>query len=179
MISWVRRVLSWLLVLTSLALVMGMIIIPRLTGSQVYTVLTGSMEPTLSPGTLIVTRPVDPHTIAVGDMITYQIESGQPGVVTHRVVATSYAAKGEVSFRTRGDDNNAVDSEPVQSGQVRGTVWYALPYVGYINSWVTGQRRTVIIGVAVGALMIYAVTMFVSAGIDRRRKHAGDSELVA
>lgn len=178
MIIWVRKVISWLLVLTSLALVLSMIIIPRLSGSQVYTVLTGSMEPTLRPGTLIVTRPADPETVAVGDVITYQIESGKPEVVTHRVVATSYAAKGAVTFRTRGDNNATIDSDPVQPAQVRGTVWYSVPYVGHLNSWVTGERRTVMLGVVVSALMIYAATMFISAARERRQR-SRESELAA
>lgn len=179
MIIWVRKVLAWLVVLISLTMVTSMIIIPRLSRSQVYTVLTRSMEPTLAPGTLIVTREVDPQTVAVGDVITYQLESGKPAVVTHRVVATSYAANGEVTYRTRGDNNAAGDRDPVLAAQVRGVVWYSIPYVGHVNSWVTGQRRSVLLGIVVSGLMIYAVVMFISAGRDRRRQRTAGREMVA
>ena len=179
MINWVRRVLSWLVVFACLALVTTMIIIPRLSRAQVYTVLTGSMEPTLRPGALIVTRQVDPGTVAVGDVITYQLESGKPGVVTHRVTATSYAAHGAVAFRTQGDNNPAVDRRLVRSEQVRGVVWYSIPYVGHVNSWMTGARRTVVLGIVVSALIIYAAVMFISAGRDHQRRRNRSPKLAA
>ncbi len=62
---------------------------PRLGGATPYTVLTSSMEPEYPPGTLVVVRPVPIEEIGIGDVITYQLESGEPTVVTHRVVGLS------------------------------------------------------------------------------------------
>ena len=73
-----------------LVLVLGLgalvIVIPALTGGTALTVLTQSMEPRLPPGTLIVIRPTAIDDIKIGDVVTYQIKSGQPAVVSHRVV---------------------------------------------------------------------------------------------
>src|SRR5690348_1134464 len=88
------------LVVLVLALV---VVIPRVGGGTAYTVLTGSMRPTMPPGTLVVVRPVKPEQIAVGDVVTYQIESGDPTVATHRVVAVGIDMKGEYRFTMKGD----------------------------------------------------------------------------
>ncbi len=70
------------------------VVVPRLAGARPYVVLTGSMRPGMPPGTLVVVRPVDPRSIGVGDVITYQVASGEPDVVTHRVVAQGLDRRG-------------------------------------------------------------------------------------
>ncbi|MCB1280791.1 MAG: signal peptidase I, partial [Salinibacterium sp.] len=72
--------------LLALVLLIGAmaIVVRAVTGSTPMTILSGSMTPTYPIGTLIIVKPVDPDTLAIGDTITYQIESGKPEVVTHR-----------------------------------------------------------------------------------------------
>ncbi len=85
---WIRAVITWVVVLAAAALVLALIVVPLLGGARPYTVLTSSMEPTYPPGTLVVVRTTDASRLPVGTVVTYQLESGQPDVVTHRVVAT-------------------------------------------------------------------------------------------
>ncbi len=59
----------------------------------------------------MVVRPVDPESIQTGDAITYQLESGKPAVVTHRVVSQGFDGNGEVVLRTKGDANE----DPIRS----------------------------------------------------------------
>ncbi|ORL84000.1 signal peptidase I [Prescottella equi] len=167
---WVKSVVSWLLLIAMVGILVLTIVIPRLTGSTPYTVLTGSMEPTYPPGTLVVVKPQDPASLQTGDAITFQWESGKPDVVTHRIVGKQYTAGGDLIFTTRGDANGAPDERPVVPGQVRGKVWYAVPYAGYVNNFITGKQRSVLLMVVVGGLLAYAVTMFVSSGRDKARK---------
>lgn len=63
---------------------------------------------------------------------------------------------------TRGDANPSPDPGWVQEVQVRGTLWYALPWVGWVPQLITGELRAVIVPVLVGALGVYAVWMIVS-----------------
>ncbi len=113
---------------------LGMIVVPLAIGATPFTVLTGSMEPSMPPGSLVVTRPVDPDTIDIGDVVTYQLRSNEPEVVTHRVVGVGFGTGGERVFVTRGDAND-VNDEPVRAVQVRGVVAYHLPYLGHLNTW--------------------------------------------
>ncbi|ASK65509.1 signal peptidase I [Brachybacterium avium] len=157
-----------------LLLILGLgvitVALPALVGGMPLSVLTGSMRPTLPPGTLVVVKPVPVEEIGVGDVITFQIESGKPAVVTHRVIARSVdSASGEVRFTTQGDANNTPDPEPVRPAQVRGKVWYAVPYLGWVNQAVDGQTRSWAIPVLAGVLFLYAAWTVGSGVRDRRR----------
>ena len=123
-------IFSWLVLGLAVAVVGAAVVVPRLTGSTPMTVLTGSMAPSYPPGTLVVVRPVAAEDIAIGDPITYQLRSGEPTVVTHRVVGIGYDGTGERVFSTQGDANESPDAVPVKPVQVRGEVWYAVPWFG-------------------------------------------------
>lgn len=168
-LRFVGSVAGWMVLLAVTAFLVTTVAVPRAVGGTAYTVLTSSMRPTMPPGTLVITRSVDPAAVAVGDAITYQIESGKPAVVTHRVTAVRYAASGELSFVTQGDNNPSPDRSPVRPVQVRGEVWYAVPYAGFVNNALTASRRATVIGVVVGGLVLYALIMFGSALRSRHR----------
>jgi signal peptidase I len=159
--------------LALIALIAVLVIaLPMLTKSTPYTVLTSSMTPTYPAGTLVIVKPTDVQQIKIGDVVTYQIASNQPAVVTHRViqVVEPTTADGTVSFITKGDANSLPDAKPVKPVQVRGVVWYAVPFIGWVNNIVNGGARGVIIPIVAGALFLYAGFMAASAVVDRRRK---------
>ncbi|WP_260236068.1 signal peptidase I [Curtobacterium sp. ZW137] len=165
-----------LLLVAGLAVVL--IVIPKASGSTPLTVLTQSMEPTLPPGTLIVVRPTPIADIHVGDVVTYQIVSGQPAVISHRVVSIASSSDGSRTFVLKGDNNAAPDAQPVTAAQVRGVVWYSVPEVGYVNQLVNGSRSWLIPAVA-GVLLAYSavtVTVGVVSSVRRRRGRAGDRD---
>lgn len=137
------------------------IALPAAVGGMPLSVLTGSMRPTLPPGTLVVVKPVPVEDIGVGDVITFQITSGAPAVATHRVIARSIdSGSGETRFTTQGDANTTPDPEQVRPVQVRGKVWYAVPYLGWVNQAVDAQTRSWAIPVLAGALFVYAAWAF-------------------
>lgn len=145
------------------------IAVPAATGATALTVLTSSMEPSLPPGTMVVVRPVVLDDIQPGDVMTYQLRSGEPLLITHRVTQRLHAADGTLRFVTKGDNNAAADPDTVRAEQVRGTVWYVIPYVGWVSNFVTGEARVWLIPLAVGALIVYAAWMYISAARDRIR----------
>ncbi len=147
------------------------VLVPRLAGGTPYTVLTGSMRPHYPPGTLVVVKPEDSY--GIGDVVTYQLESGKATVVTHRIVSVGSTLDGETTYTAQGDANNAPDREPVKPVQVRGRLWYSVPYLGYVNNALTGKQRQSAVLVVSAGLVGYAVFMFVGAIRDRRRKKGG------
>ena len=163
-----RGVARIFLVVASAALVAG-VVVPTVTGATPYTVLTGSMAPALEPGTLIVVRPADAEQIAVGDVVTYQLRSGEPEVVTHRVVAVGVNGDGERVFRTRGDANSVADEKWVRSVQLRGEVWYAVPHLGRVSTLMPGDLRRVLVLLVAAVLLAYAVVMFQGAAREARQ----------
>ncbi len=151
------------------------IVVPAVINGRALTVLTSSMEPAYPPGTLVVVAPTAPDDIRIGDVLTYQLESGKPTLVTHRVIEIgTNTADGTRTFTTKGDNNDIPDADPVMEVQVVGTVLYAIPYLGYVNTAVNGDLRALIVPVIVGGLLVYAVWMVVSSFRDKRTKAQGD-----
>lgn len=132
------------------ALVLG-VLVPRVAGATPYVVLTDSMEPSLPVGTLVVSRPVEPEEIRTGSVVTYQLRSGQEQLVTHRVVGIGMTVGGERTYLTQGDANGVPDAKPVRDVQVRGALWYQVPYLGHLAGAFTGQREA--IGTVVAVLL--------------------------
>lgn len=167
---WFRQIASWLFLFVVVAVLGAMLLVPRLAGAETYTVLTGSMEPGIQPGDLVVVRPVSPDQVAIGSVVTYQLVSGQSAVVTHRVVGLSLGTDGAQRFITQGDANNAPDPDPVRAVQLRGELWYSLPLLGYLNSAISGEWHIWLLAVAVAGLLGYAVLMLLSAWRDRHQR---------
>lgn len=161
--------------LLSLVLLLAVLVValPMLTKSTPYTVLTSSMNPSYPAGTLVIVKPTDVQQIHIGDVITYQIKSNEPAVITHRVIQIVEPAKtgDEVKFVTKGDANSLPDPQ-VKPVQVRGVVWYAVPYIGWVNNVINGDTRSVIVPIIAGGLFLYAGYAAASSLVDRRRRAA-------
>ncbi len=173
-LGWTGQVLAWFVIAGVLVLLTLGVLVPRLGGATPYTILTGSMEPGLPPGTLVVVKPVQPAKIAIGTVITYQLDSGRPTVVTHRIVRVGIDGTGQRIFSTQGDANNAPDAKPVRPVQVRGEQWYSVPYLGHLNNALTGGERAIAVYLVGFGLLIYSATMFIGAARDRRRDRRPD-----
>lgn len=168
--GWLTQVVAWF-VLSAVLLVLAVsVLVPRIAGATPYTILTSSMEPHMPPGTLVVVRPVNVKEIGVGTVITYQLESGKPVVVTHRVVGQGVDRHGQPVFRTQGDANSAPDAKPVRPEQIRGERWYSVPYLGRVTNVITSSQRQLALTVVVIGLLTYAATMFVGATNGRQKK---------
>ncbi len=162
-------VVAWAVILVVVGALALAVVVPRVGAATPYTILTSSMQPQLPPGTLVVAKPVAPAEIGVGTVITYQLRSGDPTVVTHRVVAQAFGPDGKPIFQTKGDRNDVPDDRWVMPVQVKGELWYSVPYLGRVNSLVPGESRELVgVIVAIG-LAAYALAMFVGAARDRRR----------
>lgn len=167
---YIGLALSAALLLLVLALAAIVIVIPKLAGGMPLTVLTNSMAPGLPPGTLLVVQPVEFDDIEVGDVITYQITSGDPTVITHRVIGFTSTADGERRLVLQGDNNAEADPDPVREVQVQARLWYSVPLLGWVNTALNGDDRPWIVALVAGTLFAYAAWMVVSAIRDRARK---------
>ena len=164
------RCVLWMGVISTAAVLTAAVLVPRVTGATPYTVLTGSMTPSLPPGTLAVVRPVPVEDIEVGSVITYQLQSGEPAVVTHRVVEVRNDLTGETGWRTQGDANDLADPDWVRPEQVRGEVWYAVPKVGHVGTWLDAAQRNLAARLVGAALVLYAALMFAASLRSRGRR---------
>lgn len=168
--GWFGQVVAWVVILFVALTLATSVLIPRLAGATPYVILTSSMTPNMPPGTLVVVRPKPTNDIGIGDVVTYQLDSGRPTVVTHRIVAIGFSTKGTRVFRTKGDANSAADVKPVMPVQIKGVRWYYIPYLGYVTNFVTGKERHITTIVVISGLLLYAAFMFTSSARDRFSK---------
>lgn len=149
-------VLTTAVLVIGLGLVALLVVVPRVTGTIPLTVYTGSMEPTVAAGAVVLIEPVDPSTLAPGDVITYQVAPDVDEYITHRIVSVQ-PDTSPPSFVTKGDNNDGADVDPVPVGAVRGKVWIDVPYVGTAQQFVTGRAGIAVLAVVAGVLLLATV----------------------
>jgi signal peptidase I len=172
-LQWIGQIVSFIVLCVSALAAVILIVVPLATGSQTYSVLTSSMAPHYAPGTFLVVKPQDFDTLQAGDVITYQLESGRPDVITHRIITVTADQAGERILFTQGDNNAVADAEPVREVQVRGTLFYAVPYVGFAaNALGQTNRGPIITLLAVGLIGYGVYSMGRGAIRDRRNARA-------
>jgi signal peptidase len=132
-----QNVLNGLLFVLLVVVVVPFVVyaVPGVVGAEhSFVVLSGSMEPAMSPGDVVVVDGVDPANVEEGDVVTFAT-SGDGPPTTHRVIETVETADGR-AFRTKGDANEDPDQGLVRPQQIVGEVEYAVPYVGHVVNFV-------------------------------------------
>lgn len=149
-----------LMIIIPLALSLFMLV-PRLFGYSEYTVVTGSMEPELPVGSLVLVKSVEAEELEEGDIISYSKGPGDQAVITHRIIKND-RENGEII--TKGDANQAEDLEPVKYDFVIGKVEKSFPGLG-----VPAQAAGTIPGKIALASVIIAGYLLTLAGARLRR----------
>jgi signal peptidase I len=133
----IYKIIYWIFI-TAILLVACMLVISifPITGNiKFLTVLSGSMEPAIHTGSVVVVKPMGEY--AVGDVITFGPNTRTKPPTTHRVVEVK-DSNGQISFVTKGDANNAPDQTAIVKNQVIGKVVFDVPYAGYA---ITAARK--------------------------------------
>lgn len=142
---------------------------PSVLGITPMVVLSGSMSGTqeghIETGDLIFVGSVSADELEVGDVIAYM--SGG-SAVTHRITAIETDADGARQFTTKGDANNAEDTDPVSETQLVGRYLGRLPKVGDFALFLQQPLGMLLfIGVPLLAFIIYDIL---------RRQHYANRE---
>ena len=103
-----------------------------LAGDTLYEpVYSGSMEPAIPVGSVVVIKPVDPETLKVEDIICFKISESATTTVTHRIINIT-----NEGFITKGDANEDPDQWIVKKENVIGKAIFTIPFIGYIGYFV-------------------------------------------
>ncbi|MDZ4993088.1 signal peptidase I [Clostridium perfringens] len=94
-------------------------------GFRTYSILSGSMEPEIRTGDLAIVKSAKMNQVEPGDVITFKYEGN---TVTHRIIE-----KNEEGLITKGDNNNAEDTEIVKEEDLIGKVLFHIPLLGYVT----------------------------------------------
>lgn len=130
----VAVVACWLLVAVMAAITWG----PHVTSYRTDIIVGQSMEPTIPLYSVIVVEPVDPETLRVGDVITFEQPDIPGRKVTHRIVQVADGPAHRPAFTTKGDNNLARDPYEVV---YEGRGWRVREHVPHIG-WLMLQAQT-------------------------------------
>ncbi|AQM59011.1 signal peptidase I [Clostridium baratii] len=114
-----------------------------LLGYKFYDVLTGSMSPTINPGSLIIVKEIDNSEVKAGDIITFKGTSTS-NLTTHRVVEV-IEKDNNIKFQTKGDANDVLDPMLVDGNLLVGKVVFNVPYMGKVMSFINQYRVIIVI----------------------------------
>lgn len=122
-------------------------------GYQLKIVLSGSMEPAIETGSIIIIKQTDAeHSYAEGDVITFTTKDNVP--VTHRIVEAK-----ENEYITQGDNNGGIDFDPVLPQNIVGKyTGVTIPYIGYVMNVANSKLGSALMLIIPGLYLIgYAV----------------------
>ena len=170
-LSTISTILVIIVVLLAAALVGA-----RIFGLKVYTILSGSMEPTYHTGSIIYVKTVDPLTIEEGTPITFMLD--ETTIATHRVVAVfpDEEDAAVVRFQTKGDANDAPDGSLVHSKNVIGVPVFTIPYLGYVANYVQHPPGRY---VAIAVIVLILLLTFLPDLFDDNKKGKSEKEVVS
>ena len=167
----VKRIWNWFTtVLVAVVVILALLLVgARLIGLQVFTVLSGSMEPTYHVGSLIYVKDVDPYELESGDVITFMLD--EDTVATHRIVEVVPDENDStvVRFKTKGDANDAEDGSLVHYKNVIGSPVFTIPKMGYVANYIQNPPGTYI-AISAGAILLLLVFLPDLFGSDDEEK---------
>ena len=151
-----RRLLDVLLlalILAVLAVVVLSRVAPAVTGGETFVVAGASMEPAIPLGSAVVAVPVDPSSLATGDVVSVRVGPEQ-AVFTHRIARLVPRDDG-LWIATKGDGNADPDPSIIPASAVIGRVELAIPFAGY---------AVTLLGTAQGILFVVMLAASLLAG---------------
>jgi len=152
---WLRRIVDIVLI-TLILVVLAAVILGKLvplTGRETLAIGGRSMEPSIPLGSAIVIAPVDPATLAVGDVVSMRVTEAN-AIFTHRIEAVVDRSDGRY-IRTKGDANAEADPTLVPASAIMGRVELSVPYLGYLLALLSVPAGVIfVVGLAATLLAI-------------------------
>lgn len=144
--------------------------VPSVGGVVPFIVLSGSMEPEIQAGDLIICRQTPASDVNTGDVISFFDPDGNgTSVVSHRVTAIATDATGQPVFTTKGDANNVDDATPVTADKVIGVYQFRIPGLGNVAMFMQSTQGLIV-------CVVVPVILLLAYDIIRRRAYDKQSQ---
>ena len=139
--------------------------VPSIGGAMPLIVLTDSMYPDIKSGDIIICKKINPEDIKVDDVISFYDPAGNgTAVVTHKVVEV-INNDGQLSFRTKGINNNTEDRLPVRADKVIAEyTGIRIPVAGNVALFMQSSTGLIV-------CVIVPIILFVGYDLIRRKKY--------
>ena len=110
---------------------------PSVFGYQIFRVSSGSMEPELMVGDVILVREAEVQDIQKGDIVTYKGEEGEfrDKFITHKMIEDPQLVDGKYVFHTQGIYEGAVPDPEWYEDQLLGEYVCTVPYIDSVYNF--------------------------------------------
>jgi signal peptidase len=163
-----------LALLVALAVMLAASILPIPGNYRVLSVLSGSMEPAIHTGSVVIVAPAEDYKI--GEVITFGEISKTKTPTTHRINDIKVVNDKPV-YITKGDANNAPDNKEVAASEVKGKVLFSIPYLGFALNFVKQPIGFALVIIVPAILIIWEEAKKIFHEITRGKKKAAVVEI--
>lgn len=137
---------------------------PNFFGIKTFVIVSGSMQPDLMIGDIVIVKKCEENDINIGDIISYR--AGQ-SVITHRVIEFS-ENDGQTGYITKGDNNNVKDNVVVKFEDIEGKYIGKISKLGNVVLFL--KNKIVIISIILMFYLIYVHELKVNEKIQIRKE---------
>lgn len=127
---------------------------------EIKIVKSGSMEPTILTGSIVVVKPAASY--AKNDIITFGEDTRQQIPTTHRIIDIQ-GDFSTLTYITKGDANEEADGTPITQRDIIGKVVFWVPYMGYVLDFARQPIGfTLMIGIPAGIIILDEVIRIIT-----------------
>ena len=132
---------------------------PAFLGYKMYVIISGSMQPELEVGDIVVVKKINPNDLKKDDVISFR--KGQT-IITHRIVEVKKAEE-KLQFLTKGDNNNTNDKDLVSDKEIEGIVVNKIQKLGKIVLKLRDKTLIIVI------ILIYYIFLMYDQSVQKRK----------
>jgi len=147
--SLVYKTIFILLILIVIVILLSTFNLPG--NIKLFTVQTGSMEPTIRKGSIVIIKPSSSYI--KDDVITVVDPNNSKISVTHRIFNIE-TIDGKTVYVTKGDANNTTDLELRLKENILGKVLFSIPVIGYVISFAKTREGLIILIILPSILIV-------------------------
>ena len=134
--------------------------IPSVFGIKTFVIISGSMEPKLNIGDIVIIKKVEENELQENDIISFR--SGE-SVITHRINKIIIEDTGKIKYETKGDNNNTADRTFVKFEDIEGKQINKIPYIGNVTLLLKNKITIIII------LLVMYIVYWHNMNIENRK----------
>lgn len=164
------KIINYMIV--SIVLILAFFLVGiKIFGFQIYSVLSGSMEPNYHVGSLVYIKKVEQKELKKGDTITFYLSENT--IATHRIKEV-VNEDNKIYYRTKGDANEIDDAKLTPYENVIGKVIFSIPLLGYLSTFMQRPPGNYVV-VGIGIVLI--VIVFVIDSLTDNKKETKKMEV--
>jgi signal peptidase len=163
---------AFMVLVVSLAVLLAVSAFPVPGNYKVKIVQSGSMEPSIKTGSIVVIRPETSY--AVGDVVTFGRDTKVDVPTTHRIVEMR-TESGQYVFKTKGDANKDADVAEVRQPEIIGKVLLDVPYLGFLLDFAKKPIGFALLVILPATMIVFDEVRTIWMEITKKRKRNSEA----